>query len=370
MTFERGSPDQARRPAVALDEVDKSKLPGGVKVTATARSVSGRIWLLTDQGAFRSTATSFEPLVVGPRQLEPGQPAVDDKPRITALVADQLGHIWVGTDKGIFITNGEEWWHKLDGHDGVPFERINCLHLAKSGDVWAGTPEGAWRLRDGQFRYFWGKRWLLDNDVQAIWTSEAGRVWIETKAGVASIDEKPMTLAWKAARYDQIIQTRHNRRGFIAGIDLETPGDVTKVTAFEASDNDGLWTSLYVGRDGALRFGSDLKDPAAREQARKSMNALLDLERLSGIPGFPARAMVTDEELKAGAHGFNPDAKVHAPGETAKACSIARQRLGASGARAIRAATSSTGTISPGICTTTWRPMKPRRRKSPPSSGA
>ena len=49
------------------------------------------------------------------------------------------------------------------------------------------------------------------------------------------------------------------------------------------------------------------------------MNALLDLERLSGIPGFPARAIVTDDELKAGAHGFSADAKVHAPGETAKA---------------------------------------------------
>jgi hypothetical protein len=48
------------------------------------------------------------------------------------------------------------------------------------------------------------------------------------------------------------------------------------------------------------------------------MNALLDLERLSGIPGFPARAVVLDEELAAGARGFNPDARVHAPGETAR----------------------------------------------------
>ena len=46
---------------------------------------------------------------------------------------------------------------------------------------------------------------------------------------------------------------------------------------------------------------------------------LLDLERLSGIPGFPARAVVTELELKACVHGFNPEAKVHALGETAKA---------------------------------------------------
>jgi hypothetical protein len=310
-------PDEARRPAVALAEVDRSKLPSGVRVLSTAKSARGRIWLLTDQGAFRSSATGFEPLVIGPRQLEPGQTTVVGNPRIKSLVADQVGHIWVGTDKGVFISNGEEWWQKLDRHDGVPFETINCLHLANDGDVWAGTPEGAWRLRDGRFRYFWGKRWFSDNDVQAIWTDKAGRAWIETKTCVASIEDRPTTLAQKAAHFDRIIQERHNRRGYIAAIDLETPGDVTKGTHFDVSDNDGLWTSLYVAAM-SLRFGAT-KAPLAGEQARKSMNALLDLERLSGIPGFPARAVVTDDELRAGAHGFNPESRVHAPGETAKA---------------------------------------------------
>jgi ligand-binding sensor domain-containing protein len=210
-------PDRARRPAVVLDEVDKSNLPGGVKVSATARSASGQIWLLTDQGAFRLTPTAFEPLVERPRPLERGQPAFNDKPRVKALVFDQLGHMWDGTKKGNFITNGEEWWHKLDGHDGVPFERINCLHLAINGDVWAGRPEGAWRLSDGQFRYLWGKRWLLDNDVQAIWTDEAGRVWIETKADVAGIVEMPMTLDCKART-----KTRSSRRATIAAASSPT----------------------------------------------------------------------------------------------------------------------------------------------------
>ena len=303
-------PEEARRPAMVLDDVDKSKLPSGVRVTSTAKSASGRIWLLTDQGPFRSSATGFEPLVVGPRQLEPGQAPVVGNPRITALVADQLGHIWVGTDKGVFISNGGEWWQKLDRHDGVPFEAINCLHLANNGDVWAGTPEGAWRLRDGRFRYFWGKRWLPDNDVQSIWTDKARRAWIETKTGIASIDDMPTTLAEKAAHFDRIIQDRHNRRGYIAAIDLDIAGDFTKGTHFDVSDNEGLWTSLYVAAM-ALRFGAT-KDPVAREQGRKSMSALLDLERLSGIPGFPARAMVTDDELKTGAHGFNPESRVHA----------------------------------------------------------
>ena len=230
----------------------------------------------------------YEPLVVGPRQLEPGQPDVRGRRRGSRLWSP-IGSVTSGSapTEGSIISNGEEWWHKLESQDGVPFERINCLHLAPGGDVWAGTPEGAWRLRDGRFRYFWGKRWLPDNDVQAIWTDTTGRAWIETKTGVACIEDRPITLAEKAAHYDRIIQERHNRRGYIAAIDLETPGETTKGVNFDVSDNDGLWTSLYVAAM-ALRFCAT-KAPAAREQARKSMNALLDLERLSGIPGFPAR---------------------------------------------------------------------------------
>src|SRR5690606_22354383 len=82
------------------------------------------------------------------------------------------------------------------------------------------------------------------------------------------------------------------------------------------SDNDGLWTAMYVGAQ-ALRYGAT-KDPAARAAAKKSMDALLDLERHSGIPGFPARAMVTDEEVAAGVRGFSTTAKVHAVGVDAK----------------------------------------------------
>jgi len=87
-----GLPAGATKPILALETVDRSKLPDGAIVSATAKSASGRIWLLTNHGPFRATADGYEPLVVGPRVLEPGQPELRGSARMTALVADHLGH--------------------------------------------------------------------------------------------------------------------------------------------------------------------------------------------------------------------------------------------------------------------------------------
>ncbi len=308
-------PDADDRPLPCFDLIPKGGLPAGAKLLSAARSAEGQVIVVTDKGALRLSGDKYVPLEVGPRHPEPGQPPIDAYAKVRAVANDSAGHIWLATDRGLLITNGDQWWQSLDRRDGVPYESITCLHLADNGDVWAGTPEGAWRLRDGHFRYFWGKRWLPDNRVNAIWSDTKNRVWLETEHGRACIEERPMTLAQKAAHYDEITWGRHRRRGFICEIHFKRPGDLEKGYNFDVNDNDGLWTSMYVGAM-ALRYGAT-KDPVAREHAKASLQALLDLERLPGLPGFPARAIVSDDELKAGVLGVNLKGQVQAPGDSA-----------------------------------------------------
>lgn len=313
-------PTDFSRPAHDYGFVPADRLPSGVKILSAAQSSQGDVWVLTDQGPFRSPEEGgdgkYVPLEVGPRRPEPGQSPVSPFSQINQIVGDPLGHIWLATTRGVFICDGKQWRQPLNRRDGVPIDSVQCLHLAPNGDVWAGTREGAWRLRDGQYRYFWGKRWIPGNVVKEIWTDPKGKVWIDTDAGLGCIEEIPMTLARKAEHYDEITWTRHNRRGFINFIDLKVPGDPSKGYTFDVSDNDGLWNAVYIGAQ-SFRYAAT-KDPVAREHARTTLNALLDLERKSGIPGFPARAMATDEELKAGINGVNFDDKVWAPGVGAK----------------------------------------------------
>ena len=249
-----------------------------------------------------------------PRELN--EPAIPADLRVVAVAADRLGHIWAASNKGLLATDGENWWQLLTGQDGVPFEAMTCLHLASNGDVWGGTAEGAWRMHNGQFRDFWGKRWLPGNQVKSIWTDPQGRVWIDTDGGYACVEEKPTTLAEKAGHFDAITQSRHMRRGFISEIHLKVAGDPSQGGRWEISDNDGLWNSIYVGAM-ALRYAVT-HDPAARKQAREALDAMLELERLTGISGYPARAVVTDEELKLGIDGVNLEETVRVPNEPDK----------------------------------------------------
>lgn len=309
-------PVDADRPNPSYDFVDRAKLPKSAKVLSAAKAANGNVWVVTDRGVFRSSPGGFAPLEVGPREPEPGQPEVPGSAKVVQVASDRIGHIWAATTRGLFATDGAQWWQGITKQDGVPYEAMTCLHLAPNGDVWGGTREGAWRLRDGEFRYFWGKRWLPGNVVRAIWTDAKGRAWLDTDGGLARIEEIPITLAAKAEHFDEVTQSRHDRRGFVQETNLTIPGDPTRATRLHISDNDGLWTAIYLG---AMAFRhAATGDPAARAQARKSMDALLELERLSGIPGFPARAVATDQDLKDGATGVNFEDRVHAPGETAK----------------------------------------------------
>ena len=308
-------PADFHRPALSFPFVERAKLPADANVLSAARTKRGLVWVVTDRGVFRSQGAQYVPLTV-PRVSDATHLPLPPDTRITDVTDDSEGHIWAATTHGLFITDGGDWWSRLDRQDGMPFEDMTCVHLAANGDVWGGTEQGAWRLRSGKFRTFWGKRWLPGNRVTALWTDAKGRAWAETDDGLACIEERPMTLAEKAAHFDRITQQRHNRRGYIGHIHLFVPGDPTKGAHYEAADSDGLWTGYYVAAM-SLRYAST-RDPAARRQAQQSMNAMLELERLTGIPGYPARSVATEDEIRAGIKGYHPEQTVRVPGETDK----------------------------------------------------
>jgi hypothetical protein len=70
---------------------------------------------------------------------------------------------------------------------------------------------------------------------------------------------------------------------------LRAPGDLTSNRTV-STDNDGLWTAIYVAAE-CFRY-KVTGEADAREHARRGMQAILRLESITGIPGFPARSFI------------------------------------------------------------------------------
>ena len=158
------------------------------------------------------------------------------------------------------------------------------------GVTWVGSARGATRFSD-KFRtreYFAGRRWLPDDRVTGI-ALEGTAAWLETPAGVSKIDYVPMTLPEKSEVFVKRVQDRHVRWGLTADSQLDTPGDLS-TNRPRSTDNDGLWTAMYVAAE-AFRFKvTGAAD--ARTNAARGMQAIMRLEEITGIPGFPARSFI------------------------------------------------------------------------------
>ncbi|MBI4325781.1 MAG: hypothetical protein HY674_11020 [Chloroflexi bacterium] len=196
--------------------------------------------------------------------------------------------------------------------DRGPVEGLQVFAREKSGAVWLASKEGAARFdprathRWDRWHYFAGRRWLLDNEVRNIQVDETGshkKVWIRTRSGVSLIEWRPMDLAQKAQFFEERIEQRHVRHGMVADSSLRIAGDLAS-NIKSSSDNDGLWTAMYLGAE-AYRYAVT-KSPDAREKARRSFRLLMRLEEITGIPGFPARSFLSKEEPRPGGGEWHP----------------------------------------------------------------
>jgi hypothetical protein len=198
-----------------------------------------------------------------------------------------------------------------------PTTDFTVIAVESPSVTWVGTRQGAVRLSGGnQVReYFGGRRWLPDDHVTGI-GFERDATWLETPKGLARIAYIPMTLAEKSRVFVDRIQKRHNRWGLTADSHLRVAGDVA-TNQMVSSDNDGLWTAMYVAAE-CFRF-KVTGEADARDNARRGMQAIVRLEAITGIPGFPARSFIKvgeDVQPRDGEWHDTPDRQWRWKGDT------------------------------------------------------
>lgn len=210
--------------------------------------------------------------------------AVED---VRGVLFDSLGQLWFASRAGVGCRT-PQGWRFFEGKDGLPWNDFTGMTAGPEGSVWFATRLGAIRFDGVGFHYRQGPRWLPDDQVLQIAVNARGDAWFATAAGAGGILREPMTLAAKAAYYEDEIARYIQRTpfGFVAEAPLKTPGDRTTADP-QDSDNDGLWTAMY-GAGESFGYGA-LRDPALKDRARRAFEALRFLQQVTqgGTPAPP-----------------------------------------------------------------------------------
>ena len=251
-----------------------------------------------------------------------GKVRLDRRLRIRTARNDLL----IGSRHGIVLRKPDGGEEPFPADRLLPYSEVTVLIEQSPGILWIGTTHGAIRYDQttapAAVEYFSGKRWLPDDHVVAIGFENvrsskvshsptlplsysptpplphsptptlgvaAQAVWLQTTTGLSRIEFRPITLEQKARMFEERVRARHLRHGLVARSRLRVPGDLSS-SQTASSDNDGLWTAMYLAAE-CFRFGVT-GDGTAREYARQSISAMLRLESITGIPGFPARSFI------------------------------------------------------------------------------
>lgn len=198
-------------------------------------------------------------------------------------MAKWVGWKWLATFVQKF-TDGDNGCLLIDGEDGLPVTDLTSISKNSDGDFLLGSNEGVILWTKGKFLYFAGPRWLDDNQVEkAIFYK--GNLLVQTRTGVSKIRRFQFTLAEKERYFDQVMDKQFKRFGFVSPSYNGKPN---------ITDNDGLWTAIYAAAQ-SFKYAA-VKDENARNKAAESINALLFLRKVTGQPGFFARAAVHKSE--------------------------------------------------------------------------
>ncbi len=117
--------------------------------------------------------------------------------RISYLLEDSKGRVWVGTYNGLHIYNPKdtslviaEEYFKMEGEFSGNI--ITCLDEDQQGNIWVGTPNGLNKLSEDELNHFTLEIFseddgLASNFIKGIAHDLSGNIWMSTNVGISKL---------------------------------------------------------------------------------------------------------------------------------------------------------------------------------------
>ena len=153
--------------------------------------------------------------------------------QVWAIVQDQSGYIWIGTNEGLVRFDGVRFVSGRQlGLERLPNASVRALSVARDGSLWIGFGTGGiGRLKDRRFQVFTADDGLPPGVVAEIVEDRRGAIWAACANGLYRFQDR---------RWDRI---------------SVAPGATRRVVDAVYADTQGrLWVGI---RDGVYRSASD-----------------------------------------------------------------------------------------------------------------
>lgn len=228
-----------------------------------------RFWYLTSTGLFLLDEGGWTNIHTG------------DGLTAIAFSGDRIA---VGTVDGYYVI--DQSGNMVEPRNSrLPVASITRM-LTVDGKYWFATDEGAFVKQPERFDYYASKRWLDQDKVIDMAADNDGNLYFLTSTGVNKVEFVLETLADKAEFLQNNLRKYHLRYGFSAVSRLIDPDDPTTLR-LDDSDNDGLWTSFYLGSQ-AFRYAVT-KEEKAKEYVWESFEPFERNVSIHPLEGFSAR---------------------------------------------------------------------------------
>lgn len=195
---------------------------------------------------------------------------------------------YYATSGGLYKQDGASAPRRVD----TPIRDIHALAHTRLG-LGMATSSGVCIHAADRWHYLAGPRWLPSDDARAL-LQDGDTLLIATGNGLGRVSFVDQTLEAKEPGFEQRIRDRHLRlKGFVTTSRLETAGDLTSNCPVP-SDNDGLWTALYLAAQ-SYRYAVTGNEEALA-WANQAFDAIEWLEAVTTVDGFPTKAIVSKDE--------------------------------------------------------------------------
>ena len=156
---------------------------------------NGTLWVATNDGLNRFNAATGRFTVYKP---DPPRRIVD----YLELVEDRKGTLWLGTDSsGLHsfdpaTSQFTSYEHDMDRPGTLSDNRVNSVHIDRSGTMWVGTQNGLDKFdsKTGTFTVYTQRDGLPGNAVGCILEDDHSNLWMSTNNGIARFDPQSVAV--------------------------------------------------------------------------------------------------------------------------------------------------------------------------------